>query len=225
MKNVFQDPLDEYLKADENKLYSIDDEENVENATHFVDSRIMEMLQKDEEATPFIFTLTNKSANTSYNNLEIFNPITIQEGTINSDVGITYDLGFSYEQFVRSVLGGFSSKISKIEVISANKQLLLSPITIRQYSMLNESYSKTIIPTYNSFQNMQDQVEKIVNFYLTKETSIVISTLPANSSATYRFYPTVLASQINGLSNRPIAYKRPSLSGMPILPSRGKSTI
>jgi len=190
-----------------------------DEATHFATGR-PEVI-KQEAPTPLILSIVADNTNTG-GKIEFLNAI---KNSTKGDpsalaTGVTayYNIGgIDYKQFLTELLGGFSAQIVKLELISDNSTMLISPITIRQSNLQGEQYSKPIIPRFNTFQNLRNQIEIPTNFFLTRATSFEFVIPSGAFSIEYRLYPSRISSNISTLYAGGYTYKQIPQSGYPML--------
>jgi hypothetical protein len=177
---------------------------------------------KDEAPTPLILSIVANSDNQNGGLIEFLNAVKNATSTNPQQLapGVTayYNIGgITYKQFLTELLGGFSAQIVKLELISDNTSMLLSPITVIQSNLQGEQYSKPIIPRFNSFQNLKNQVEVPTNFFLTRETAFKFVIPSGIFSIEYRLYPSRISSNISSLYAGGYSYKQIPQSGYPML--------
>ena len=231
--------LKKYFQEEYNNMEFVNaDGEAEEIPTHFADGKeathyaiskpnleIGKEIVKEEAPTPLILSIIAGEENTG-GAIEFLNAI--KYATVDKPeelaTGVTayYNIGgITYKQFLTELLGGFSAQIVKMELISDNTSVLLTPITVVQSNLQGERYSKPIIPRYNSFQNLQNQIEIPTNFFLTRETAFEFIIPSGAFSIEYRLYPLRISSNISTLYAGGYTYKQIPQSGYPMIQGGG----
>jgi hypothetical protein len=180
---------------------------------------------KDEAPTPLILSIVADNTNTG-GLIEFLNAIKnatlATPEQLATGVKAYYNIGgITYKQFLTELLGGFSAQIVKMELISDNTTVLLTPITVKQTNLQGELYSKPIIPRFNSFQNLKNQIEIPTNFFLTRETSFEFVIPSGSFSIEYRLYPSRISSNISTLYAGGYTFKQIPQSGYPMIQGGG----
>ena len=173
-----------------------------------------------QPSDPFIFSLEN-SGSTTINDV-VFLDAFLNSGKDNSPWGVTsgitptYDIpNRSYIQFLQ-YLASNSARIRQITTVCSDSTTLRASYEIESYNMQGDKFSKVVKPILNTMQNLTDQVDTRVDFYLTGATRITVSKIVAGKTITFYLFPSNVSKTIKGIAEGR-TFISPQTSGMRIV--------
>ncbi len=172
-----------------------------------------------QPSDPFIISLEN-SGSTTITDVVFLNAFlnlsTTTPWGVNTGITPTYDIpNQTYLQFLH-YLASNSARIRQITTVCSDSTTLRASYEIESYNMQGDKFSKVVKPILNTMQNLTDQVDTQVDFYLTGATKITVSKIVAGKTLTFYFFPSNVSKTIKGISEGR-AFASPQTSGMRIV--------
>ena len=208
------------------EYFSIED--NAENF-HFSDGEVYADGEEWEAAgrgqvgtqpsDPFIVSLEN-SGSTTIDDV-VFLDAFLNLGSdspwgVTSGITPTYDIpNRTYIQFLH-YLASNSARIRQITTVCSDSTTLRASYEIESYNMQGDKFSKVVKPILNTMQNLTDQVDTRVDFYLTGATKITVSKIVAGKTITFYLFPSNVSKTIKGIAEGR-TFISPQTSGMRIV--------
>lgn len=143
---------------------------------------------------------------------------------VTTGITPTYDLpGQTYIQFLNWLTSN-TAKIRQITTVCSNSTTLRASYKVESYNMQGDSFSKLIRPVFNTFQNITDQIDTPVDFYLTGATKITVSSIAAGATISFEFYPSKVTRTIKGIADGR-SYSDPKTSGMQVIGQKPPTSL
>jgi hypothetical protein len=153
---------------------------------------------------PYILTLTAGSINVT--DVQVLNAALRQFNPTSAGVTFAYSIpGITYTQFLAAIATGKSFKVSQVRLSASNSsnsvaiQQVQETVSISQNDLNGNTLGKPLIPSLDSYQYSQTIIDMFYDFDVDGMTSMIISTLYANTTLKIYLYPSARVNQFKQL--------------------------
>jgi hypothetical protein len=151
--------------------------------------------------------------------LEVLNTALRQLSPTTAGVTFAYSIpGITYTQFLAGISTGKSFKVSQIRLSASNAsnsvavQQVQEVVSVTQKDLNGNTIRKPLIPSLDSYQYSQTIIDLFSDFDVDGMTSMILSTLYANTVLKIYLYPSARVNQFKQLQGTvPVStYKNPN---------------